>query len=103
MDKKGYLAKGWCCASPGKSPFCGKYLKSEMYRDRSGYLWCQKHKMRGLLLDYASKRKYLAVECGNYAVGNGQDSECWEIAMMLGNEDMITAIASHLGLIGEFE
>lgn len=101
MDKKGYLARGWCCATPDKALFCGMYHKAEMYHDRLGYYWCAKHKVRGVLLDYAVSHSYPTVQCGRFAVGDAHDPDCWKVAVLLGSEELVSTLAAHLGLIGE--
>lgn len=83
-----------------------KDLKERMYCDPSGFYWCEEHKYRGRLLNWAEKHGYPAIEYAGtdqrYAIGN--DEELWKVAVRVGSEDMVwSALIEVMGIDDEGE
>lgn len=96
-----------CCSHTGEiTCWKTKQRKKDLYRDPLGYYWCDLHKYRGHLLLWGSRHGYPHIAfhgsliwlevggCMHYAIG---DDSCrredrqtlWEMAILLGNDDMI--------------
>jgi hypothetical protein len=70
--------------------------REDAFKDELGTFWCNKDKVRGLLVNYGVQHKFPLVYFGKYA--RGGDVQSWKIAAMMGNEEMIETAVSELGL-----
>lgn len=85
------------CAN-GTPSHLQKFLRSQIFRDKTGSCWCPEHRNRGELLNWAAEYEYPAIMFVGqmrYAIGvegSKHNGGLWKAAVVAGSDDMIVAV-----------
>jgi hypothetical protein len=100
---KAMIAKVQCVAKGENGFSCGTALrKTEMYVDALGYFWCEDHKHRGELIQWAANHHYPAIRFDRFAIGveGGSDNQMlYEVAAVVGRDEMIWEALSYVNTL----